>query len=270
MIYSAIYLMRRKTLPSKVLRSWVESSSFVFQGRVTALGECNLHGVKPNEKMVVVHIDDVVIAPRTLGDLKGQALTVYLKSPNGVKKNQKVTFFATGWHYGNNIGVIEVGRTDLTADEVRKDTIDEQLKQLDERLEERIKSAEVVVSGSVISTSHDENASNLSMGEETDWYRAQIYIESVEKGHTQDLHILFPGEGGKEFMKFPAYYEGQRGVWLLHSVTESDMDEREQRKSQVRDKQEKEENLMATDPLDYHAISALPRIQTLLWRINKQ
>jgi hypothetical protein len=34
-------------------------------------------------------------------------------------------------------GLTEVGRTDLTADEVQQSTIDERLRQLDEELEER-------------------------------------------------------------------------------------------------------------------------------------
>jgi hypothetical protein len=64
-------------------------------------------------------------------------VTIYLQSPNGIRQDQQVTFFAAPWHYGNNIGLTEVGRTDLTADEVQQSTIDERLRQLDEELEER-------------------------------------------------------------------------------------------------------------------------------------
>jgi hypothetical protein len=75
--------------------------------------------------MAMVKIDSLVIAPRILGDLTGRTVTVCLQSPNGIRQDQQVTFFAAPWHYGNNIGLTEVGRTDLTADQVHQSTIDE-------------------------------------------------------------------------------------------------------------------------------------------------
>ena len=43
----------------------------------------------------------------------------------------------------------------------------------------------------------------------------------------------------------------------------------EDKKQKSRQSEREEDVLMAEDPLDYHAISELPRIQTLLWRLNK-
>jgi hypothetical protein len=260
------YILRTKTLPPKSLRTWVKSSSFVFQGKVKALGECNLEGVEPNERMAMVKIDNVVIAPRSLGDLTGETVTVYLQSPNGIREDQQVTFFAAPWHYGNNLGLIEVGRTDLTAGEVQQSTIDERLRQLDEQLEERVRSAEIIVSGSVISTQPSELTEGLpGMEEGVEWNQAQIRIETIEKGDAPaDLRILFPKGGDREFGPVPKYNVGQKGVWLLRSVAESD--EGQEQQSRLT---EKEEKLIAHDPLDFHAISALPRIQALLWRLNE-
>ena len=264
--------MGTKTLSPELLRDWVASSSFVLQGRLTALGQSNLHGIKPNERMAMVKVDEVVIAPRTLGNIKGKTITVYLQSNDGLTNDQQWTFFATSWHYGNNIGVTEVGRTELSANQIREDTINEYLRQLDEKLKERIKTAKVIVSGSVISTYHSDNDDERRslIEEEADWHKANIRIDTVEKGDPpDDLHVLFPMSGGKEFLRFPTYNEGQTGVWLLHSSEESN--DPQQQKNQVKAKIDKEEEeLIAQDPLDYHAISALPRIQTLLWSINPQ
>ncbi len=262
--------MSTKTLSHQTLREWVGSSSFVFQGKVKAVGDSNLHGVKPNERMALVNINKVVIAPRMLGDITGDTITVYLQSNNELKKDQQITLFATNWHYGENIGVIEIGRTDLSAKEIGQDTIDEKLRQLDEKLEERIKRAKLIVSGSVISTYSDEKDKNRSaIEEEVNWHKANIRIDTVEKGHPpDDLHILFPKEGGKEFMRFPTYNEGQKGVWLLHpSIKE---DEQEQKKQMENSQDNEQEQLTAPEPLDYHALSALPRIQALLWRLSNQ
>jgi len=62
--------------------------------------------------------------------------------------------------------ITEVGRTDLTADQVQQSTIDERLRQLDEELEERLKSAKLIVSGSVISTDRSELTEDVPRMEE--------------------------------------------------------------------------------------------------------
>jgi hypothetical protein len=260
------YILGTKTLSPETLRTWVNSSSFVFQGKVNKVGESNLDGVDPNERMITVKIGKVVIAPRILGDLTGQTVTVFLQSPKGMREGQQVTLFAAPWHYGNNLGLIEVGRTDLTAGEVQQSTIDERLRQLDEQLEERVRSAEIIVSGSVISTQPSELTEGLpGMEEGVEWNQAQIRIETMEKGDAPaDLRILFPKGGDREFGPVPKYNVGHKGVWLLRSAAE--FDEGQEQESHLT---EREEKLIAQDPLDFHAISALPRIQALLWRLNQ-
>ena len=194
-------------------------------------------------------------------------MTIYLESPNGIRKDQQLTFFAAHWHYGSNIGLTEVGRTDLTAEGVRQSVIDERLRQLDEELEERLRTAKIIVSGSVISTDRSELSEGLpGMEEGVEWNQAHVRIETVEKGHPPtNLQILFPKGGDRDFGPVPKFNAGQKGVWLLRSAAES-IEDQEQKSRQT----EREENmLMAVDPLDFHAISALPRIQTLLWRLNR-
>ena len=70
------------------MREWVESSSFIFQGKVKAIGDCNLQGIKPNERTALINVEKVVFAPTMLGDLTGNTVTVYLQAKNGLKENQ--------------------------------------------------------------------------------------------------------------------------------------------------------------------------------------
>ena len=80
--------MSSKTISRQILREWVASSSFIFQGKVKAIGECNLHGIKPNERMALINIEKVIIAPRMLGDITGNTVTVYLQKM-ALKKTNK-------------------------------------------------------------------------------------------------------------------------------------------------------------------------------------
>jgi hypothetical protein len=149
-----------------------------------------------------------------------------------------------------------------------EDTINELLKRLDEELEERLRSAKVIVSGSVISTYRSELTEGLpGIQEGVQWHHAEICVESVEKGHPPaDLRILLPKGGDHEFGLIPNYSSGQKGVWLLRPGP-SDQDQGQ--RGGLTDSEKNGENLIAEDPGDFHAIYALPRIQALLWRINE-
>src|SRR5215216_5833477 len=133
--------MSKKAFSSIKIDKWIRDAPFVLSGRIIALGKNNLEGVEPNESMATVLVEDVVLAPRDLGDLVGKTITVYLQSTKGIKSGQYSTIFAKSWHYGKNIGVIEVGRTTLTADRIRGATIQERLRILDEEIKDRIRGA---------------------------------------------------------------------------------------------------------------------------------
>src|SRR4029450_9929608 len=141
-----------KKLSAIALSDLSRRASFVFRGRVKAVGKHNLHGVEPDDRMSMVRIDEVIVAPASLGDLTGKTVTVYLESSRGVKANDQAIFFATSWHYGRTSGVTEIGRTSMSADELRRRVIDERLEWQHEQLEARIRRAVLIISGKVLST----------------------------------------------------------------------------------------------------------------------
>ena len=112
--------MNGTSLSPDGLRDLSRRAAFVFQGEVQAVGRSNLEGVPPDERMALVRINDVILAPPLLGDLIGQTITVYLDAERGAKPKDTAIFFATSWHYGKTIGVIEIGRTATTADSLRQ------------------------------------------------------------------------------------------------------------------------------------------------------
>jgi hypothetical protein len=264
-------LVNAKKLSAQALRDLSRRASFVFRGRVKAVGRHNLDGVDPDDRMAMVQIDDVVVAPPNLGNLTGKTVTVLLESSRGVKAGDRATFFATSWHYGRNIGVIEIGRTSTSGADLRQIVIEERLLADHSRLEARIRRADLIISGSVITTFRSEQKDLPGMDEGIEWWVAEMWVGTVEKGTPpKGLQILFPVGGDREWGPVPKAHPGQIGVWLLGPVSEPDADERERERRGKRAKRaSRDKRLMALDPLDYQAISALPHVQELLRRVRE-
>ncbi len=189
--------------PDETLQAWTRDAAFVFSGRVQALGASNLDGVEPEDRMATVQVEDVALAPRHLGDLTGRTVTVYLETTEGLDVGQQATFFARSWHYGRNIGVVEVsgvrevGRASFRAGDIRQAVIAERLRQFEDQIEQRIRAAEVILSGRVLATFRVERPEGLpGLVEGVEWWNAELWIGTVEKGQPPaDGRIWFP-EGG--------------------------------------------------------------------------
>jgi len=245
-------------------------AAFIFQGRVQAVGENNLDGVEPDDRMVTVRVDDVVVAPTSIGDLTGSTVTVYLQAAGEVKAGDEATFFATSWHYGSTVGVVEIGRTSTPAKDLRSAVAHQRLEAHNERLEARIRWASLIVAGKVTSTFRAEDGDTMPGAHEgVEWWKAEIWVSSVEKGTPPpDLQIYYPVGGDREWGPVPKCYLDQVGIWLLGPIAEPDEDE-----SKTWDRVAArgwDDRLMSIDPLDFQAISALPHLQELVRRSGQR
>jgi hypothetical protein len=249
----------------------MSNASFIFTGRVESIGKSNLDGVDADENMVIMDIQEVVVAPRDLGKLVGKKVTVYMQSTLGLKRGQLLTIFGKSWHYGKNIGIIEVDRSAVDAKRIREGAISELIRQLDEEIKERIRKAKLIISGRVISTYRAEGISDFpGIDEGVEWWQAEMWIKTVEKGMPpEDLRIYFPIGGEINLTDCPKCYPGQEGVWILTPVPKQERADIKTRFTR-NTKRSEEEPLMARKPIDYHAISALQRIQSLMWSMEKE
>jgi hypothetical protein len=256
-------------LSSKTISEWLSNASFVFSGHITALGKNNLDGVQPDERMALVNVEDVVMTPSILGKLSGKSITVYLQAREGIEEGQRMTFFASPYYYGKNIGVLEIGRTTLSAAEIREPTINARMLQLDQELKERINGAQLIVSGRVVNTRPYQSKYLPGIEEGVEWWTAEIRMETVEKGQppSDNLWIYFPTGGEPEWGLYPKFHPGQEGIWLLRPITE--IEENENNKGQPMERNDYEIFLVAHKSTDYHAISDLARIQLLLLSARK-
>lgn len=262
--------MKKHPVSKQQLSKWTAVSAFVFTGRIIALGTSNLDGVEPEKRMATVQVKHVALAPSELGDLRDRVITVYLKTTRDLSEGDEATFFARSWHYGRNIGVVEIGRTSSSTMSIGKDVVEARLQQLDQHLVDRIQGARVIISGRVTGTSRVEQRDNLPGTEEgVEWWVADMWIGSVEKGRMpDDNRIWFPEGGDSRWGAIPNVHVRQEGVWLLRPITAMDQDENEPdeglHRERFRDDIDSESRLMAIDTLDYHGLSNLPRIRTLL------
>src|SRR5215467_9379693 len=150
-------LVIAKKLSPTALSDVARRASFIFRGRVRSLGKHNLDGVQNEERMALVRVVEVIVAPPTVGDLTGRTITVYLESTRDLRANAEATFFATSWHYGRNIGVIEIARTATPVAELRPRVVDERLEAFNANLETRIRRASLIVSGHVLTTTRTDD-----------------------------------------------------------------------------------------------------------------
>jgi hypothetical protein len=266
--------MKETPISDKQLSEWTQASAFVFTGHVEALGSSNLDGVEPDAKMATVRVDQVAIAPADLGDLRDRVITVALATINDLAAGDQVTFFARTWQYGRSIGVVEIGRTSVPADVIRQDVLAGQLQQLEDQLVERIHGAEVILAGLVTATRPVARTPDLPGFEEgVQWWVADLWIGSVEKGQPPgDRRIWFPEGGDRYWGIVPKAHPRQEGVWLLRPLAEphgKEDDERDKPDERQLRYSGAERRLMARQRLDFHAMSDLQRIRTLLRRISK-
>ncbi len=86
----------------------------------------------------------------------------------------------------------------------------------------RIRTAEVIISGHVLATYPAEDTEGLpGIIDGVQWWIADVWIGSVERGWPpEDERIWFPVGGEPEWAVVPKAYPGQTGVWLLRPVSD--------------------------------------------------
>ena len=238
--------MATKLSPQLLKQS--QEAPFIFLGRVRAVGENNLQGIAPKPDHALVEVDEVLIAPANLGDLRGRVLTVVLARP--AKKNTRAVWWATSWVFDREIGVVETARAEAASVmAAANEVIESRLAALDARVVERVASADLVVAGTVVSI---EDLGIDGIAEGTTWRRAVVRVRSVVKGEAgAEIVIQFPGAGSPRWANAPRLVLDQQGVWILRRPS------REPRMRNVK----VSGAWVALDPDDAHAQSSLPRIE---------
>jgi predicted transcriptional regulator len=172
------------------------------------------------DNMIVVKVDKVLKAAKTLGDYTGRDITVLLRQPEKAQVGQQMAFFTNGWLYGRSIAVKEVGvlpvediaRTEMQVAEGIRVAADRDLQR-------RIAQAELVVVGTVRGIDDVPMTRKQGISEHDPlWRQAVITVQSVEKGKLPEKTVVvwFPSSQDVMWYKSPKFSVNQEAIWILH------------------------------------------------------
>jgi len=231
---------------------------FVFKGRVIKIHAATLPQIRPTARTIIVKVDEVVQEPPSiLGDYKGKEVTVQLSRPGAVRAGEQFVFFTTSWMYGNGIALRELDRRqpDAHISITRGQVAETQAKHTENRLQNRLNDAELVVSGrvSTVKPAPDDIRRHFISEHDPHWWEAVIEIDSVLKGQINErsVVVLFPSSRDVMWERAPKFREGQEGTWIL-------------RKEAIQGTTPPQEYFTAVHALDFHSPEHIERIKRLI------
>ncbi len=222
--------------PPTTKKSVSDRARFVFEGVVKqALRAAGKK--KAGEDSFVVHVDSVVRAPDALADCAGSEVTVYPAPGEKLQAGDRLLFYTDPATWGATVGVRSLGHAaPAAAPGGRRMAAARAAKPLaDQRLEEQVSAADLVLSGTVSAVRLPEEAAPAATGmraamrgageaakpqriSEHDplWREAVIDVQDVHKGEaSKQVVIRFPSSTDVRWHKAPKFRPGQQGVWLL-------------------------------------------------------
>jgi hypothetical protein len=180
-------------IDSSTVSDWAAQSGLVFSGTVQRENDATMAAVPADAGTAVVRVDRVLKAPPILTGLDGQELTLLPAPGSSVTAGQRSVFFTRAWLYGESLAVIEVGHVEHTDDQDvgRRDAEMDDVSNLigegdrraaDDQVTERLRRAEMVVTGRVLQTHplRPEQPGPVSE-HDPEWWEAILEVSSTEK-----------------------------------------------------------------------------------------
>jgi hypothetical protein len=232
----------------------VRSSRFIFRGTVVGLNQSSVPALRPRPGLITARLDRSLRADPLLGDLSGKIITVTVKVPGSLRIGQQTVFFANNWIRGRGLAVREVGRLDVDQED---DVAAEVAKLPQQHLEERLRSAALVVTAEIVSIDPPALTFDQHSGL---WAAAHLSIDEVLRGPPGASAVLyFPTAAWPPFERMPHFSLHQRGIFLLHTPSAVSVSGEGGLPLDA---------LVATDSEDFHDLSEIERIRQALSRIQ--
>lgn len=220
----AILLLATPLMAQPAGSSIVQRSGFIFRGTVQEVGASNVKAVPRGPRTLVVKVDEILKSPQTLEALKGKTITVQQQRNTTLKKGQQAVFYTTGWMYGENVAVKEVGTVSAR---VSNKTLQDQIalaeqQTADQALAARIANSPLVITGKVreITPLISKEESARRSEHDPEMWRAIVEIATVEKGTKPELNtvpVLFAHSTDERWYFSPKYSPDDEGIFLLHA-----------------------------------------------------
>ncbi|HAQ18635.1 MAG TPA: hypothetical protein DCR40_05285 [Prolixibacteraceae bacterium] len=223
-----------------------DAAKFIFRATVERIRAATLPEISDVSNCIVVKVKEVIYAPPDFGDWTGKSITVSVKEIGRQKPDLEQVFYTNGWLYGKSLAVVERASRD-SRKITNKQVLDGITAYQDQKVRDRLKSSELVVSGKIIKVS-EEDKQKTDSEHDPYWMTAVIEVDSFEKGKSEDHTVIFRFALSYDVMweGSPKFKVGDIGIWLF------------------RRNPDKEKYFTITESEDFFPIERLSYIRSLL------
>ena len=205
----------------------LERSALSFIGTVERLGAATMTDLPVDDHTAVVHVDQVLHAPKTLQRLSGMSVTVQLSPDIALPApGDSATFFTNPSVFGEGLAVTEVARLSVAdiqshiATAAPGEAPLERFQRVveDQQLRSHAQQADAVIVGKVARL---EDAGLSSFSEhDPDWWDATLDVVHVESGPVTgpQVEVLYANSQDVRWRNSPKPRASQEGLWLLHAT----------------------------------------------------
>ncbi len=236
-------------------RGLAGKADFIFSG-TNMLPRAATIDLEDASSFAIVRVDRLLFGGPAFQPLVGRTISVQLREPAKAEKGERRVYFVNAWHWGEDIGVVEVGSVPAPpADKfqtLQADIAQERQRHADSVLTRRLVSSDLVVIGKVVAVRRSELRFPGTEHDPELW-EADIAISTVLRGAgpRERLTVLFPTTEDPMWRGTPRFRTGMEGIWLLRTSTFAS---------------QKLPRLMAPERDDYRPRSEEARIRRLLSR----
>lgn len=216
-----------------------ENPTFVFKGTIQEIKRATMKQVPVDKGTVIVNVDQVIEAPKSLAKFGGHRITVQLSGAQKVQPGQAFIFHTHGWIFGDSVAVRSVKQEAISQTKTHAALLsrggDPVMHKQTRDTAKRFDSADVVVSGKVtgvrlpaetIAAGKSKAAAAATTAAKPvsehspHWREAVVEIDDVHKGNAKkNVVIRFPASTDVRWYKAPKFQPGQQGFFMLHKTT---------------------------------------------------
>ena len=204
--------------------------TFIFQGTVRKVKSSTLKDIPVDDQTVIVTVDNVIEAPKSLAKLTGSEITVQLTGNQKASLGETEIFHSSGWIFGDSVAVQCISKEPVKATHAALLTrggnpIEHRRNRV---VENRFADADTIVSGPAAAVpppaappprrraprAATEPVETGPVSEHNPrWRDAVIAIDKTQKGRTDKdrLVIRFPSSTDVRWYKAPKFTPGQQG-----------------------------------------------------------
>lgn len=255
--------------------------AFVFKGEVKKIRSATMKEVPVGNRTAVVHVEQVLEAPKSFAHYEGQDITVELAGKQKVAAGDELIFHANSWIFGDSVAVRSVSQERLTKTHsaLLKRGGDPTAHRRARQLQERVESADLIVSGTVAAVTvlpaetaaHAREAAvappAMPVSEhDPKWRQAVVQVDQTHKGSlkSKEVTVLFPASTDVRWYKAPKFQAGQKGLFVLHKTKIGTKEHPELRRLAAKAGPSKGEVYTAMNPNDVHPLSQQGVIKSMI------